>query len=564
MPEKEQIKTPHKKSRLVFSITSWFFAVIFLILFIFSLFFQAPWKIIVLLGIFLAALTVLPRPYRKWFWGCVGLTAIVLVIWVFLPDDNEDWRPYTFDEDAAALNAKYAVPDEENAAIIYNQLPEIFEDPCVAFIFEDYNAVDIGGRKPWSYKDYQEYAEWLDNHQEIIELLLKTTQYEKCYFGAKADIMFDDSQTRLFRPCRNAVRLLCFAANYDIGRGKLDDALAKYEAVIYIADHFQQNPETVNKLIGMAIEALGIDGLKHLIINHNVTSEQIGQSEKILARINFSWDKNFTQIIEYEKLYSKNFIALYYEINSQGRIRFNRDPWRRWRDEYRRMLENNSTEKENIKDIHESINQWYKSIAYPSYWQKKLWKANTLLLWLLFPPNPETAGQIINEEFQPFYEMLEPDYDWHQKTSKPNPLFCWPHFTYTYMQLNYRHFIRNAAKANADSYSKTYNLYLRLEADKRGTLLLAAIKRYKDNNGSWPSDLSQIAELTANENLIDRRSEGPFMYKTTQDGFMLYSIGPNKIDEKGNRHEPADDWPIWPPSGDPIWEKEPPPTTSEN
>ena len=36
-----------------------------------------------------------------------------------------------------------------------------------------------------------------------------------------------------------------------------------------------------------------------------------------------------------------------------------------------------------------------------------------------------------------------------------------------------------------------------------------------------------------------------FAYKLIEDTFTLYSKGPNKIDENGNRHKGGDDCPIW-------------------
>jgi hypothetical protein len=80
-----------------------------------------------LLVVFLLAHTVLPRPGLKWFWAGVGVVVIALIIWVFMPEDDTGWRPYTFDEELAALEAKRAIPDEENAARIYNELLGSYE-----------------------------------------------------------------------------------------------------------------------------------------------------------------------------------------------------------------------------------------------------------------------------------------------------------------------------------------------------------------------------------------------------------------------------------------------------
>ena len=122
MTEQKQQK---KKTGFVRRIFKWIGLSFLVLLLIAAIIFQAPWKIITLLAIVLTACTVLPKPFRKWFWFTAGCVIIVLIILVFLPEDNEGWRPYTFDIEMAELEVKYAIPDEENAAFAYDA---IFED----------------------------------------------------------------------------------------------------------------------------------------------------------------------------------------------------------------------------------------------------------------------------------------------------------------------------------------------------------------------------------------------------------------------------------------------------
>lgn len=69
-------------------------------------------------------------------------------------------------------------------------------------------------------------------------------------------------------------------------------------------------------------------------------------------------------------------------------------------------------------------------------------------------------------------------------------------------------------------------------------------------NGRWPGNLDDVQSLLLGEVLIDPFNQGPFVYGLCPDGFTLYSVGPNRIDENGQHTSGGpDDWPIWPSRG---------------
>jgi len=176
----EQVK--NKKPVIINRILKWTGLGLLVLLLIASLIFQAPWKVISSLLIILAACTVLPKPYRKWFWLSVAAIILVLIIWVFLPEDSEGWRPYTFDEEFAALNAKYAIPDSENAATIYNALREAYDPNTMHPDSSDPNIVILTRREPWSSRDYPELAKWLEDQQNTIEKLIEASRINSCQY----------------------------------------------------------------------------------------------------------------------------------------------------------------------------------------------------------------------------------------------------------------------------------------------------------------------------------------------------------------------------------------------
>jgi hypothetical protein len=97
-----------------------------------------------------------------------------------------------------------------------------------------------------------------------------------------------------------------------------------------------------------------------------------------------------------------------------------------------------------------------------------------------------------------------------------------------------------------------------MAADKRGSRIMVALRRYKNANGRWPEGLDDVRALASEEVFIDPVNNSAFVYKLTDDGFTLYSKGKNNIDEDGeydtvfdpNSFETkvnADDRLFWPP-----------------
>jgi hypothetical protein len=93
-------------------------------------------------------------------------------------------------------------------------------------------------------------------------------------------------------------------------------------------------------------------------------------------------------------------------------------------------------------------------------------------------------------------------------------------------------------------------VHLRLLWRRRGTRILAGLRRYHDAKGCWPDSLEEIMTFVPAQALIDPYTGQMFVYRKIAGGeFLLYARGPNKLDEKGSRTGTADDCPIWPPPG---------------
>ena len=122
----------------------------------------------------------------------------------------------------------------------------------------------------------------------------------------------------------------------------------------------------------------------------------------------------------------------------------------------------------------------------------------------------------------------------------------------------YRGLIFMMAQAVVPAEARVHEIYLRTIAYRRAMHILLVLREYKDTNGRWPDSLDQIKDKVPAEAMIDPFTGGSFIYKAEGDKFLLYSVGENKIDEKGKprpscrdgscrtEKSPSDDILIWP------------------
>jgi len=95
-------KKAARKKCLLEKIFDWVCLTLLLLFIITLIVLRAPWTVVAVLVAILLVNTVVQKSIRKWIWLAVAIIVATFVVWVFLPDDNEGWRPYTFDEELAA------------------------------------------------------------------------------------------------------------------------------------------------------------------------------------------------------------------------------------------------------------------------------------------------------------------------------------------------------------------------------------------------------------------------------------------------------------------------------
>jgi hypothetical protein len=308
-----------------------------------------------------------------------------------------------------------------------------------------------------------------------------------------------------------------------------------------------QQPQIVDMLVGIACEALGLGGINSFVILGDANELYLKELEQAVTNIKHDWSFDLPGFIDSDKLMFKNMCGwMWYQVDAKGRTRLTRDPAAMIREMYKEELSS-----ENAEDINAmaALQKWIN----PGFLRKKLFKAFAILYWFYAPATPDKFSKIVDRRYENNYKMTKPDFDW-SKEPKEVPIESLFRFNF---KLNFRRLSETMAKTNETLYFQIHDIYLKRLAEQRGTLLIIAIRRYKNANGHWPEKLEDIENYVPAEILIDPINCGAFVYKLTEDNFTLYSRGKNNIDEDGEyedkysddylKHEIIkDDEMIWP------------------
>jgi len=238
---------------------------------------------------------------RKRLW-CAAIFLIIVLFALALSWKCGLWGSQSVDEKLAAIEAERAIPDEENAAVFYNQL---LEDPNTSLDYRpgflDNESDTLTLRQPWSGKDYPELAVWIKEHQPLIDGLLEASQFEKCQFPIFIE-PYRFTQMKRLSLMRKWAFLLRRAANNDIGQGRTDDAIAKWQCLIQMGRHLHQQPTLADYLVGIAIEALGVNQTIAFLVQGDADENYLQKIELLPLRRHDDWAAVLDRILPVEEL----------------------------------------------------------------------------------------------------------------------------------------------------------------------------------------------------------------------------------------------------------------------
>jgi len=243
------------------------------------------------------------KSQKKYIILTASVAAILILLVVFYPSDMR----ISADKQLEAIEAARFVPDEENAATIYKQLFADFNE-------NDFNStitgVDVSSSvfsRPWKSEDYPLASRWLQGQEKTIAKLLEAAKKEKCYFPIEIESSPYDPNSHMerFHIFMRWAQLYVFVANNDTGEGRFDEAVEKYKGMLRLAEHINQQPQITPFLVSISIESLALAHMKTVIIEGNITEEQLTLLEEIPLETTNEWNKLYPEMRKIEKLVTK-------------------------------------------------------------------------------------------------------------------------------------------------------------------------------------------------------------------------------------------------------------------
>ena len=239
---------------------------------------------------------------RKRIWQVTVLTALALIALVFAWSICSS-RSLTPEERLAAIQAELAVPDEQNAALIYDQLLEDHDEADFRFNSADPNTDILTSREPWLSKDHPELAQWLADRQDVIDALIKASKKEKCLFTVDFNpAMYEYGSMAPVTATQRWSYLLVSAANNDLAEGRTRQALAKWTATRRMAQHVYQQPFLSDLILAAGVEFRVLKNMRRFVVEDPAAQGQLDLIEEELQSVEGSSAPDWAMIRQLENI----------------------------------------------------------------------------------------------------------------------------------------------------------------------------------------------------------------------------------------------------------------------
>jgi len=424
-------------------------------------------------------------------------------------------------EEMIRLNQPIA-DESTNAAVLYKEAFELYKDEPTIEVREEGGSWTeekkllqaISRRERISELSEEELSlmrQWVDENQEALEKFKAGSKRANCWWERKQE----DSQSMLtvtfdeLSPTKRLAILLCWRAKLNAADGKTEDAIDDLLCCYRAGRHCKGPRSLIHQLVGIAIQSLSVGSTRIVIEDNKIDSELL---EKIQAEFEkFRAMDDFVVNFQAERFFFLDILQRCYTDNGRGGGR---------------MIPGQMAE---LDGVLENPHSGHAFLQHSLYLGVSLYSVGREEMKREFEKAYEQAERNANKtpwQLRAENIDLNPDFEkWSKIKQLRYLLVC------TLMPALERcNVIAHRSRAELDALITTI-----------------ALIRHERKNSEYPENLDVLVEGgLLKEVPMDPYSDKALVYKRTDDGFILYSVGADFTDNGGLRVKP-----IW---GDPDYD----------
>lgn len=346
------------------------------------------------------------------------------------------------------------------------------------------------GKYPTDFNDteMQQLLQWITDNSKSLELMIEGIR-KPYYWAVHSSVGADFSKGAIMDETvmenLSGYRTIAFALNwrslYKAHSGEVESGLDDCISLLRFGRHQQGNGLLIEQLVGVSIEALAHSSISMII-------EKVDISGETLKRIYEQLQSGFTEShdvinLEGEKVFLYDYIQRSFTDDGSGNGR---------------VL---------ARGVPVAIGDW----------KSGLWRFVTFS----YPDRREVTAKV-----DQYYNLASEDLaetPWQAGQEDESEKYMEEIAGDSYF-----------LKLLTPAHDRVARIEWRMKTMRLGLLTLLALERFEKDKGEYPENLCTLVELGYLKEIPDDPySDGPLVYKKTDEDFILYSLGENLIDDGG-------------------------------
>lgn len=407
--------------------------------------------------------------YTAWF-----LTGKPIITTDYIAEFNRQVRP-------VADESQNAAPFYEKAIELAVERPKDLPKPSSKKL------------KNLTDEERQKVTDWVTANEKALEQIVLGSKkpYYWMTYSSETGVVMEILMPGL-SVTRNLCYALCWRAQFHAEQGRYNDAFNDIKICYRLGQHSKGPKTLIEQLVGMAIEALAVQTLCNILDEYQVDSTTLATLQQDFEQMISGED--FVVRMKTERLFMYDEIQRCFTEDRFGGGHL-----------YLKRIQTIGNFADGLGTVLVK-NGWYAPFHV-----------------LFTHPNKQQSREMADR----FYDFLE-------EAAQKTPAY---HHTEN-IDLGKQAY--KIVKGNilleilSPALSRVIQLNYRHKTNVQATLAIMAILRYQQDTGRYPENLNKLIEADYLKQMpMDSFSDKSLVYKKTDDGFTLYSVGSNFTDDNG-------------------------------